>query len=315
MSRAFIFPGQGSQIVGMGKDFYDSYPIARSTFQLVDETLGYKLSNIIFNGPSDKLQLTQNTQPALMAVSIAINNVIIHQTNKKIQELCSYVAGHSLGEYSALCAAEAISLRDTTKLLKVRSTSMQNACLPGKGAMAACIGIERSKLLEILANLVTNGVCQIANDNVKEQIVISGDNDSVDRVIAIIKDIGFKAIKLKVSAPFHCQLMSPVEEPMQEILGSTEIDIPKVPLIANSSAKPTNNPKEIKKLLISQICGMVRWRETMDEMAKLGISELVEIGAGKVLSGLAKRSGHDFKISNIATVKDMQQYIETITTH
>lgn len=312
MNRALIFPGQGSQIIGMGKDFFDNFEEAKSTFKTVDDVLGYKLSDIIFSGSSEELTLTANTQPALMAVSIAILRVIINQSGKKTKELSSFVAGHSLGEYSALCANEALSLEDTAKLLHVRGTSMQKAVPKGEGSMAACMGISAKKLQDALDECSVQGVCQIANDNTIGQIVISGHEHKIDYMLSILKDTGYKAIKLKVSAPFHSSLMKPAEEPMKLALNKVDIKVPTTPLIANITAKQTSSPEEIKKNLISQICGAVRWRESMDELWNLGIRELVEIGSGKVLAGLAKKSGHDFKVTNVSTIEEMEQFLKEI---
>ncbi|MFK7968444.1 MAG: ACP S-malonyltransferase [Rickettsiaceae bacterium] len=312
MNRAFIFPGQGAQIVGMGKDFYDNFDEAKSTFKIVDEILNYKLSNIIFNGSNEELTLTTNTQPALMAVSIAILRVIIKQSKKNTNELSSFVAGHSLGEYSALCAAGALSLEDTAKLLHIRGTSMQKAVPQGQGAMAACIGISNADLQELLNFSNIEGVCQIANDNVDGQIVISGHNENIDYMISVLKDTGYKAIKLKVSAPFHSALMKPAEEPMSDALAQTNIKAPLIPLIANVTAVQTTSTDEIRTNLISQICGTVRWRETMNELNHLGVTELVEIGSGKVLSGLAKKTPHNFKITNISTITEMENFLSEI---
>ena len=311
MNRAFIFPGQGSQKIGMAKDFYNSFDVAKDVFECVNDTLGYDLSKIIFDGPDDELASTTNTQPALMATSISIFRVLAQETGKNIEELCDIVAGHSLGEYSALCASGSITLEETAKLLKVRATSMQEASPKREGAMAACIGIPFKNLNDVLDSLVTDGVCQIANDNVDGQIVISGHEYNVDRIVAALKDTGYKAIKLKVSAPFHSKLIESAQKPMQNALDSTGINISKVPLLANVTADLASDPSTIKKNLVTQISGTVRWRETMDKFAELGITELVEIGSGKVLTGLAKKSPHNFKLINISNIEELKQYLNS----
>lgn len=305
IKKAFIFPGQGSQKVGMGKDFYDNFSIAKQTFEEVDESLNFHLSKIIFQGPADQLTLTKNTQPALMATSIAILRVIIDQSGKKINELCNFVAGHSLGEYSALCAAGVISLADTAKLLQLRGQSMQQACPEGEGAMAACIGIEDTELIEIIQNSCGLDTCQIANDNVEGQIVISGKNASIDQVIAILKNKNFKAIKLNVSAPFHSNLIKDAVEPMQQALAATQFNTPEIPIITNVTADIENQPERLKLNLINQICHTVRWRETMHKFNELQVHNLVEVGSGKVLCGLAKKSPIDFTSINIEVIEDL----------
>ncbi|WP_341792993.1 ACP S-malonyltransferase [Rickettsia endosymbiont of Ceutorhynchus obstrictus] len=311
MNTAFIFPGQGSQIVGMGKEFYDNFKIARETFDIVDEVLQHKLKDIIFNGPLDKLTLTINAQPALMAVSMAIINVIKEQTKKNIDELCSYVAGHSLGEYTALCAAGSISLEDTAKLLNVRSRSMQEACVEGEGAMAACININLKELEQIVEEVSEFGVCQIANDNIVGQIVVSGKVLAVEKVISIVKDLGYKAIKLKVSAPFHCSLMKPSEEKMQIALNQTVINKPLIPVIQNFTAQPVTDINQIKQNLILQICGRVRWRETLEQLNKLQVTNIVEIGAGNILINMLKKTNYPFKLSNISNLEELQNFLVT----
>lgn len=307
MKKAFLFPGQGSQIVGMGKDFYDNFLVAKHVFEEVDNSLNENLSRLIFNGPIEDLTLTANAQPAIMATSIAILRVLLQEQNCKIEELCNFVAGHSLGEYTALCAAGSISLADTAKLLRLRGKSMQNCIAPGVGGMAAVLGMELEKLQEILdeANSSKIGVCEIANDNCPGQLVISGHTKALEICIEKILQSGCKAVKLPVSAPFHCSLMDPVKNIMEQAFLETKISKPSVPLVSNVLANSIDEIDEIKKGLVEQISGRVRWRESILFLRDSGVDSYCEVGAGKVLAGIMKRIDANQKITNIQSVKDI----------
>lgn len=309
MKTALVFPGQGSQSVGMGKEFYDNFPIAKQVFEEVDDALNQKLSTLIFNGPIEELTLTANAQPAIMTTSIAILRTLQHETGKSITDLCNFVAGHSLGEYTALCAAEALSLRDTAKLVKLRGETMQNAIAPGVGAMAAVLGMELEQLKEILNTINrANSVCEIANDNCPGQIVISGHLTAIDAAIVKILAAGNKAIKLPVSAPFHCSLMDPVKKIMEKALNNIQVSPTKIPLIANVLASQVTQPNHVINCLVEQISGMVKWRESVIELKNLGVENIIEIGAGKVLNGMNKRIDGNFNLLNIQSINDIKTY-------
>ncbi len=298
MSIAFTFPGQGSQAVGMGKDLAEAYPEARAVFEEVDEALGQKLSDIMWNGPEDTLTLTANAQPALMAVSIATMRVL-EARGLVMADKVAYVAGHSLGEYSALCAAGTFSLSDTAKLLRIRGDAMQSAVPVGQGAMAAIIGLEHSDVDAICAEAKAEGVCQIANDNGGGQLVISGSKAAVEKAAALATEKGAKrAIMLPVSAPFHSDLMAPAADAMRHALAKVEKKSPVVPVVANVRAAPVSDAEEIAQLLVTQVTGQVRWRETVEWFGQNGVTTLYEIGSGKVLTGLARRI--DKNISGVA---------------
>ncbi|MBO0142395.1 ACP S-malonyltransferase [Agrobacterium sp. Ap1] len=298
MSIAFTFPGQGSQAVGMGKDLAEAYPEARAVFEEVDEALGQKLSDIMWNGPEDTLTLTANAQPALMAVSIATMRVL-EARGLVLADKVAYVAGHSLGEYSALCAAGTFSLSDTAKLLRIRGDAMQSAVPVGQGAMAAIIGLEHSDVDAICAEAKAEGVCQIANDNGGGQLVISGSKAAVEKAAALATEKGAKrAIMLPVSAPFHSDLMAPAADAMRHALAKVEKKSPVVPVVANVRAAPVSDAEEIAQLLVTQVTGQVRWRETVEWFGQNGVTTLYEIGSGKVLTGLARRI--DKNISGVA---------------
>jgi len=289
MTIAFTFPGQGSQAVGMGKDLAENFAEARAVFQEVDEALGEKLSETMFNGPEDTLTLTANAQPALMAVSMAVVRVL-QAKGVDLKAKVSYVAGHSLGEYSALCAAGTFSLADTARLLRIRGNAMQAAVPVGVGAMAAIIGLEHADVVAVCEEASAIGSCQIANDNGGGQIVISGEKAAVEKGAAIASEKGAKrAILLPVSAPFHSSLMAPAAEAMREALAGVKKSNPVVPLIANVRAAPLTDADEIARLLVEQVTGQVRWRETVEWFAANGATTLYEIGSGKVLTGLARR--------------------------
>jgi [acyl-carrier-protein] S-malonyltransferase len=298
MSIAFTFPGQGSQSVGMGKELAETFPEARAVFEEVDEALGQKLSDIMWNGPEDTLTLTANAQPALMAVSIATMRVL-EARGLKLADKVSYVAGHSLGEYSALCAAGTFSLADTARLLRIRGDAMQSAVPVGQGAMAAIIGLEHGDVDAICAEARADGVCQIANDNGGGQLVISGSKAAVEKAAALATEKGAKrAIMLPVSAPFHSDLMAPAADAMRHALDKVEKHNPIVPVVANVRATPVTDADEIAKLLVTQVTGQVRWRETVEWFGANGVTTLYEIGSGKVLTGLARRI--DKNISGVA---------------
>ncbi|KQY19350.1 ACP S-malonyltransferase [Rhizobium sp. Root483D2] len=289
MAIAFTFPGQGSQALGMGKDLADAFPQAAAVFAEVDEALGEKLSDIMWNGPEETLTLTANAQPALMAVSIAALRVL-ESKGLDLKSKVSYVAGHSLGEYSALCAAGTFSLADTARLLRIRGNAMQAAVPVGKGAMAAIIGLEHSDVDAVCIQAQALGSCQIANDNGGGQLVISGEKAAVEKAAALATEKGAKrAILLPVSAPFHSSLMAPAADAMREALATVAKHDPAVPLIANVRAAPVTDAGEIATLLVEQVTGQVRWRETVEWFAANGVTTLYEIGSGKVLTGLARR--------------------------
>ncbi|MFS8144538.1 ACP S-malonyltransferase [Rhizobium sp. BR 249] len=289
MTIAFTFPGQGSQAVGMGKDLAENFAEARAVFEEVDEALGEKLSDVMFNGPEDTLTLTANAQPALMAVSIAVIRVL-EAKGLDLKSKVAYVAGHSLGEYSALCAAGTFSLADTARLLRIRGNAMQAAVPVGVGAMAAIIGLEHADVVAVCEEAAAIGACQIANDNGGGQIVISGEKAAVEKAAGLATDKGAKrAILLPVSAPFHSALMAPAADAMREALAKVAKSDPVVPLIANVRAAPVKNADEIVGLLVEQVTGQVRWRETVEWFAANGVTTLYELGSGKVLTGLARR--------------------------
>ena len=309
MSSAFVFPGQGSQIVGMGKSLADTYAVARAVFDEVDDALGEKLSAVMWDGPIETLTLTANTQPALMAVSLAALRVLELEAGLDLKRDAAFVAGHSLGEYSALAAAGSMSIADTARLLRLRGTAMQAATPVGTGAMAAILGLEPEKVAAVAAEAAQGEVCDIANDNATGQVVVSGNVTAVERAVEIAKREGAsRAILLSVSAPFHCSLISSAADAMREALASVDIKSPIVPLVANVTAAPVNSPDEIRDLLVRQVTGTVRWRESVMFMAEAGVTRLVEVGTGKVLSGLTKRIDRRVASINVGTPEDVAAY-------
>jgi [acyl-carrier-protein] S-malonyltransferase len=290
MGRAFIFPGQGSQAVGMGKALADSFPAARAVFDEVDAALGQALSRVIWEGPADELTMTANAQPALMAVSVAAMRVLETEAGVDLRRDAAFVAGHSLGEYSALAAAGSLALADTARLLRIRGEAMQSAVPVGRGAMAALLGLDETAAAEVAREAAQGQVCDVANDNGAGQVVVSGDNAAVERAVAVAQRRGAKrAIMLAVSAPFHCTLMAPAAEAMRNALRNVAIRAPAVPVVANVEARPLTDPEAIRDALVRQVTGTVRWRESVAYMASAGVNSFVEVGAGKVLTGLVKR--------------------------
>ena len=305
MSVAFMFPGQGSQAVGMGKELADAFPEARRVFEEVDEALGEKLSTLIWEGPEDTLTLTANAQPALMAVSLAAFRAL-ESRGLSLRDKVAYVAGHSLGEYSALAAAGFVSIADAARLLRIRGNAMQEAVPAGKGAMAAIIGLEQPDVEAACAEGAEGSVCQIANDNGGGQLVISGEKAAVERAAALCTAKGAKrALMLQVSAPFHSALMAPAAERMREALAQVARSAPVVPVIANVTVTPLTDPDEIAARLVEQVTGRVRWRETVEWFGANGVTTLYEVGAGKVLSGLARRIDRNITVSAVNTPADV----------
>jgi [acyl-carrier-protein] S-malonyltransferase len=309
MASAFVFPGQGSQAVGMGKALAANFEPARQVFDTVDEALGVKLSGIIFEGPADTLTLTENAQPALMAVSLAVMRVLEAEAGLDLKRDAQFVAGHSLGEYSALAAAGAFTLADAARLLRTRGQAMQKAVPVGVGAMAALLGLAFDTAAAVAAEAAQGQVCQAANDNGGGQVVVSGDKAAVERAVEIAKAKGAKrAMLLPVSAPFHCALMQPAAEVMAQALAQVSLKQPAVPVVCNVLAKPIDDPAEIMKALVAQVTGTVRWRESVAFMAQAGVDKFYEVGAGKVLSGLIKRIADGANASAIATPEDIAAF-------
>lgn len=313
MARALVFPGQGSQAVGMGKDLHDAFASAREVFQEVDDALEQNLSKLMFEGPEDDLTLTENAQPALMTVSLAAMAVLKSEGGFDLANSADFVAGHSLGEYSALAAAGTFSLADTARLLKLRGQSMQQAVPVGEGAMAALLGLDLDATKEVVKAAAEGEVLATANDNAPGQVVVSGKTSAVERAVDVAKEKGAKrAMLLQVSAPFHCPMMAPAADVMAKALSEVEVSAPVVSLIANVTAGPVSDPAEIQRLLVEQVTGMVRWRESVETMKSKGVDTLVEVGSGKVLSGLARRIDRELTSANVGSPADVEAFLASL---
>jgi [acyl-carrier-protein] S-malonyltransferase len=313
VTTAFVFPGQGSQQVGMGKALADAFPVARAVFDEVDAALGEKLSDTIWKGPDDALMLTANAQPALMAVSLAVVRVLQSEAGLDLARDARFVAGHSLGEYSALAAAGSLTVSDAARLLRIRGRAMQEAVPVGEGAMAALLGLDFEAAVAVAAEAAGGEVCEAANDNAAGQVVVSGHRGAVERALVIAKEKGAKrAMLLPVSAPFHCRLMQPAAEAMRAALAGAEVAAPVVPVVVNVLAAPVTEPDEIRRRLVEQVTGTVRWRESVAYMAGEGVTRFVELGAGKVLSGLVKRITDGAEAVSIGSPEDISAQAGTL---
>ncbi|MDC0449859.1 ACP S-malonyltransferase [Pelagibacteraceae bacterium] len=303
--KAILFPGQGSQIVGMGSEFYDNFPIVKKLFEEADETLGFKISKIILEGPDSELKLTQNTQPSIMLVSYSIFLILKNEFNLNMEKV-KYFAGHSLGEYSALLCANSLNFQDALHLLFERGKSMQEAVPVGKGSMLAILGSEINEINNYIGQVKSNGVCEIANDNAQGQTIVSGNSEPIEELRNLLKQNKKKCISLPVSAPFHCSLMNPAADKMKEKINKVNFKKPDFEIVSNVNALPTINPDDIKKFLFQQIYSKVRWRETIIFMSEKKIYDFIEIGPGKVLAGLVKRiipASNSFSINSIDDIK------------
>lgn len=315
MAVAFVFPGQGSQDVGMGRELAEAYGAAREVFEEVDAVLSQNLSQIMWEGPKETLTLTENAQPALLAVSMAVMRVLEQEKGFSLKGKVKFVAGHSLGEYSALAAAGAFSLADAVRLLKLRGQAMQAAVPVGKGAMSALLGVGIDVARKVAQAAAQGDVCQIANDNEPLQVVLSGDKSALDRVLEVGKQFGVRrTVPLPVSAPFHCALMQPAADAMAEALASIDIQVPIVPVVANVIAEPVTDPAEIKMRLVEQVTGTVRWRECVTYMTANGVTDIYEVGVGKILAGLVKRTEKTLNAISVGTPAEVDAALDQLNT-
>jgi len=317
MTRSFVFPGQGSQSVGMGLELAQNMPVAAQVFEEVNDALSQNLSGLMFEGPSDELTLTQNAQPALMAVSIAVMRVLEKDFEVRLDQIAAYAAGHSLGEYSALTATGALNLKDCAQLLKLRGEAMQRAVPVGVGAMAAILGLDFEVAQQVAEEAVAQGssgeICTAANDNADGQVVISGHKAVVERAIEIAKTRGAKrGLILPVSAPFHCALMQPAADEMADALKETNISSPLMPILTNVTAAPESNPENIRKYLVEQVTGRVRWRETILKMNELGVDTVIEAGSGKVLTGMVRRICREMTGLSLQSPADIESFAASL---
>ena len=304
--NAILFPGQGSQIVGMGQEFYNNFDLVKKIFEQADEKLNFKISKLILEGPESDLKLTQNTQPAILTVSYSIFNILKNEFNFNFEDT-KYFAGHSLGEYSALVCSDSLEFRDALYLLFERGKSMQEAVPVGQGSMIAVLGSEIDDLSRLIKDAQVNGVCEIANDNAEGQTIISGDSESINSLMKILKNNKKKFIPLNVSAPFHCSLMKPAAKKMESKINSTNFKKPFFKIVNNVTSIPEDNPDKIKRLLIDQICSTVKWRESIINMSKGNVTKFIEIGPGKVLSGMVKRTLKSINCFSINSIDDMKK--------